>query len=73
MNLNRVDRLLSIGYGLADADINEILQDWLAASGHRRLEVVCPHSPALPAALQPLSSQVEFTASSTTTYLERFT
>jgi hypothetical protein len=71
-NLGQVDYLVAIGYGLADVDVNEILQEWLLAAPHRRLEIVSPRVPALPAALQLLSSQIIVAPSSTTTYLERF-
>jgi len=72
-NLGQVDRLVSVGYGMGDVEVNEILQDWLATSPHRRLEIVTPRPPQLPAAWQPLASQIELTASSTTIYLEHFT
>lgn len=71
-SLTQVDRLVAIGYSLSDADVNEVLVDWLAGDAHRRLEVVRPGPPSLPAVLAAQSRQVELTAASATTYLERF-
>jgi len=71
-NLGVVDRLVAIGYGMADADVNEILHEWLGVSGHRRLEIVLPGVQEIPPFLLPLSEQVELTPASATTYLERF-
>jgi hypothetical protein len=71
-SLAQVDRLVAIGYGMADADVNEIVGEWLAASAHRQLEIVVPGSQQLPPFLWKLGGQVEVTAASATTYLERF-
>lgn len=71
-SLARVERLVAIGYSLADADVNEILLDWLASAAPRRLEVVRPGAMSLPAWLAAHADQVELTAASATTYLERF-
>jgi hypothetical protein len=71
-NLGQVDHLVAIGYGLADVEVNEVLQEWLENAPHRRLEIVVPRVSAIPEVLQPFSSQIVATASSTTTYLEKF-
>ncbi len=71
-NLEQVDQLVAIGCAMGDAEVNEILQDWLASSSHRHLEIVAPRIGQVPPALAPLSSQITLTPSSTTTYLERF-
>ncbi len=71
-NLDQVDQLVAIGCAMGDADVTEILQDWLASSAHRRLEIVAPRIEQVPPALNPLSSQITLTPSSTTTYLEQF-
>jgi hypothetical protein len=71
-NLHQVDQLVAIGCAMGDPEVNEILQDWLASSAHRRLEIVAPRIEQVPPALAPLSSQIALTPSSTTTYLERF-
>ncbi len=71
-NLEQVDRLVAIGCAMGDAEVNEILQDWLASSSHRHLEIVAPRIEQVPPALAPLASQITLTPSSTTTYLERF-
>ena len=71
-SLARVDRLVAIGYSLTDVEINEIVDEWLAAFAHRRLEIVVPGSQQIPAFLQPRAEQVELTPASATTYLERF-
>ncbi|HEY5283431.1 MAG TPA: hypothetical protein VIM14_11635 [Polyangia bacterium] len=70
-SLAEVGRLVAIGYGMGDADINDILGDWLAASITRQLEIVAPGIAQLPSFLQQLSAQVELTPASATTYLER--
>ena len=71
-NLHQVDQLVAIGCAMGDAGVNEVLQDWLASSAHRRLEIVAPRIEQVPPALEPFSSQITLTPSSTTTYLERF-
>ena len=71
-NLGQVDQLVAIGCSMDDAEVNDILQDWLVSSSHRRLEIVVPRIERVPPALQPLSSQITLTPSSTTTYLEQF-
>ena len=71
-NLDQVDRLVAIGCAMGDADVNDIVQDWLASSAHRRLEIVAPRIQEVPACLEPLSSQITLTPASTTTYLEQF-
>jgi hypothetical protein len=70
-NLARADRLVAIGYGMGDAEINEILYEWLESSGTRQLEIVAPGIAQVPPFLQPLSARVELTPASATTYLER--
>jgi hypothetical protein len=70
--LGQVDELTAIGYGMGDAEVNDIVQDWLAASAHRRLEIVAPRIQEVPACLLPFSDQIAFTPSSTTIYLEQF-
>jgi hypothetical protein len=70
--LAKVDRLVSIGYGLTDGEVNDIVREWLEAATDRRLEIVLPGARQLPEFLLPLSAQVELTSASATTYLERF-
>ena len=71
-SLAGVDRLVAIGYGGGDAEVNEIVREWLEGSAHRRLEIVLPGSPQLPPFLLAQVDQVELTPASATTYLERF-
>jgi hypothetical protein len=71
-SLAQVDRLVAIGHGMGDAEVNEIVHEWLTASRHRRLEIVMPGIRQMPPFLQELSEQVELTPASATTYLERF-
>jgi len=71
-NLDQIDRLVAIGCAMGDADVNEIIQDWLASSNHRQLEIVAPRVQEFPACFGPMASQITLTPSSTTTYLERF-
>ena len=70
-NLSTARRLVSIGYGFGDSEVNEIVQDWLAEAAARRLEIVVPGATHVPGFLQALAAQVELTPSSATTYLER--
>jgi len=69
-NLAQANRLVAIGYSMSDGDVNEILCDWLGASGARRLEIVAPGITRVPSFLEPLSAQIELTPTSATTYLE---
>jgi hypothetical protein len=70
-SLEQAGRLVAMGYGMGDPDINDILGDWLAASSARQLEIVMPGIAQVPSFLQPLSAQVEWIPASATTYLER--
>jgi hypothetical protein len=71
-SLARVDRLVAIGYSMSDAEVNEIVGEWLQAFHHRRLEIVLPGIQQTPPFLLPLSEQVDLVPASATTYLERF-
>jgi hypothetical protein len=71
MHLGSVERLVAIGYGLGNAEVNEVLQDWLSGAPQRRLEIVTPRPAPLPDILAGCAQQIEVTARSTTTYLER--
>jgi hypothetical protein len=71
-SLTGVDRLVAIGCSMTDPEIDEIVSEWLAASGHRRLEIVAPGIQQMPPFLRPLAERVELTPASATTYLERF-
>ena len=70
--LGQVDQLTAIGYSMGDAEVNEIVQDWLTESADRHLEIVAPRIQQVPAGMEPLSLQITLTPSSTTTYLEQF-
>ncbi len=65
-------RLVAIGYGMTDGDVNEIVHEWLCASAARRLEVVAPGIARVPPFLEALAAQVGLTPMSTTIYLEQF-
>jgi hypothetical protein len=71
-NLEQVDQLVAIGCSMGDAEVNEIIQEWLASSAFRRLEIVAPRIQQVPADLEPVASQITLTPASTTTYLEQF-
>jgi predicted CopG family antitoxin len=71
-NLEQVDLLVAIGCSMSDAEVNEIIQEWLASSAFRRLEIVAPRIQQVPADLEPVASQITLTPASTTTYLEQF-
>jgi hypothetical protein len=70
-SLAQMRRLVAIGCGMTDGDVNEIVVEWLQADAGRRLEIVSPGSPQAPACLAPLSAQVDLVAASATIYLER--
>ncbi len=71
-SLAGVDRLVAIGYSFADAEVDEIVHEWLAASPARRLEIVAPGVQRVPSLLAPLADRIELAPASATTYLERF-
>jgi len=71
-SLTRVDRLVAIGCSMSDAEVNEIVREWLEEGSHRRLEIVVPGIQQLPPFVLPLAEQVELTPASATSYLERF-
>jgi hypothetical protein len=66
-----VERLVAIGCGLRDGDVNEIVDGWLRASPGHRLEIVAPGIAQVPPFLQQLSTQVDLVPASATIYLER--
>ena len=70
-SLVQVDRLVAIGYSMTDAEVNEIVLEWLEGTSHRRLEIVAPGIALLPPFLRTRSEQVELTPASATTWLER--
>jgi hypothetical protein len=71
-SLGQIGRLVALGCSLTDGDVNEIVHEWLQADAGRRLEIVAPGSPQVPAFLAPLSAQVDLVGASATIYLERF-
>ena len=71
-SLAQVDRLVVLGYSMTDAEVNEIVREWLEAADHRRLEIVAPAIALLPPFLRPLAERVQLTPASATTWLERF-
>jgi len=70
-SLTQVDRLVAVGYSMTDAEINDILFEWLEASVNRQLEIVAPGIARIPAFLEALAGRVELTPASATMYLER--
>jgi hypothetical protein len=71
-NLEPIERLVAVGYGMTDGDVNEIVQEWLQANVARRLEIVAPGIAQVPPFLQPWATQIELTPASATIYLEQF-
>jgi hypothetical protein len=71
-SLAQVDRLVALGCSMTDAEVNEIVREWLEAADHRRLEIVAPAVALLPPFLCPLAERVQLTPASATTWLERF-
>ena len=47
-HLDRTKALVVIGYGFADAHVNEVVHRWLNADTDRRIVVVDPHYPSDP-------------------------
>lgn len=70
-HLAAVDRLVAIGYGMGDDDVNEIVQAWLAAQPSHRLEIVTPGIAQVPPFLAALGDQIELVPASATIYMER--
>lgn len=70
-NLGRIDRLVSIGYAFGDAEVNEVILDWISTTAARRLEIVLPGTATVPSVLGDHAGQVDLTATSATTYFER--
>jgi len=71
-NLNRVSRLICVGYGYGDAHINAILRQWLEFGSDRRIEMVAPGTTTCPPFLGHLAGQVTLEDSFATDYLERY-
>jgi hypothetical protein len=71
--INAVARLICIGYGFGDIHVNQVLRDWLAFSGERRLEIVGPGVCAVPPFLQHLTTQVVLVDARASDYLDRAT
>ena len=71
-SLAQVDRLVALGYSMTDAEVNEIVREWLEAADHRRLEIVAPAIALVPPFLRALAGQVQLMPASATTWLERF-
>jgi hypothetical protein len=72
-NLNRVTKLICIGYGFGDLHINGILRAWLEAASERRLEIVSPRAKDVPPFLLHLSKQVTLASETASAYLDRTT
>jgi hypothetical protein len=71
--LNRVSRLICIGYGGGDTHINSALQQWLEASADRQLELVSPEpTRTCPSFLGHVTGQVLVVHKFATDYLEPF-
>ncbi len=70
-NLAQAERLVAIGYSMSDGEVNEILCEWLEASGARQLEIVAPGIARMPPFLEKVATQIELSPASATTYLER--
>jgi hypothetical protein len=71
-SLAEIERLVAIGCSMTDAEVNEVVQEWLQSDAARRLEIVAPGIVQVPPLLQPLSAQIELTATSATIYWDRF-
>jgi hypothetical protein len=71
LHLNRLSRLICLGYGFGDLHINHIIRLWLEHSGDRRLEIVGPRA-TVPPFLGHLYSQVQIVDAPASDYLERY-
>jgi hypothetical protein len=70
-NLGWIDRLVVIGHDMGDADVQEILREWLDTSAQHRIEIVAPGIQTLPAFLVPFSSRISLDSASAMTFFER--
>lgn len=70
-NLGQIDRLVVIGFGMDNGDVQEILREWLDTSVQRQLEIVAPGIEKIPEFLLPFSAQVALNAASAMTFFER--
>jgi hypothetical protein len=70
--LNRVSRLVCIGYGCGDTHINQVLREWLEFSGDRKLELVGPGTKTCPPFAGHVASQVILKDEFATDYLEQY-
>jgi hypothetical protein len=70
--LLRVSHLVCIGYGCADAHINQILRHWQEFSDDRQLELVAPGTKICPSFLGHVAGQVTQVDEFATNYLERY-
>lgn len=70
-NLEPQRHLVCIGYGMGNADVNEIVTEWLAGSRQRRVEIVVPRIDRVPPWLSAHLQQVILTPASATTYFEQ--
>jgi hypothetical protein len=72
-NIDKVTRLICIGYGFGDLHINEIFRSWLEGHPVRHLVIVSPRSTQVPPFLTHLSKQVSLAAENASSYLDRIT
>lgn len=70
-NLEPQRHLVCIGYGMGNADVNEIVTEWLGGSRQRRVELVVPRIDRVPSCLSGYAQQVILTPASATTYFEQ--
>jgi hypothetical protein len=56
---------------MGDADVQEILREWLDTSAQHRIEIVAPGIQTLPAFLVPFSSRISLDSASAMTFFER--
>lgn len=72
-NLDFLQSLVCIGYGFGDDHVNRVIRNWLESGNDRRLAIVAPGVPSVPAMLLHVARQVELHPFSATDYLDSCT
>lgn len=69
-HIQSVSKLVCIGYGFGDSNINDVMRDWLERNPERRLEIVNPYIKDAPPFLLHVAPQVLLTKRRASDYLD---
>ena len=70
-NLNRLTKLICIGYGFGDHHINQVMREWLEFNRTRQLMIVDPNFQKIPDSLRHLAPQIESSRLDCTDFLDQ--